>query len=55
MTTEIQKPKFVDYSGLPVVDKEKAECFYCSRVIEKIKMKKSSAYGLIVFLCGKCQ
>ena len=55
MTAEIQKLKIVDYSGLPVIKEDKAECFYCSSVRDKTKMKKDRAHGLIVFLCEKCQ
>ena len=54
MTAEIQKPKFADYSGLPVVPRERAECYWCQRVLDKDKMNKTKKYGVVVYVCKGC-
>jgi len=54
MTAEIQKPKFVDYSGLPAIKPEKAECYWCQRVLDKDKMSKTRKYEVVVYVCRGC-
>ena len=54
MTVEIQNPKIVDYSGLPVMPKEQAECYWCNKVLDKDKMTKTKQYGVTVYICRGC-
>ena len=54
MTVEVQKPKIVDYSGLPVIQEDKAECYWCNRVLDKDKMVRTKQYGVTVYVCKNC-
>lgn len=54
MTVEEEKPMIVDYSGLPVISKDKAECYWCTRILDKNKMSAQKQYGVTVYVCKNC-
>lgn len=51
---EEQKPMIVDYSGLPVIPQEKAECYWCNKVLDKEKMSRTKQYNMTVYVCNGC-
>jgi len=46
--------QFKDYARLPDMPEDKAECFYCPRVLDKNKMRQMKMRNSTVWVCDKC-
>ena len=51
---KVDSEQFKDYSRLSEPPEGKEECFFCSAVRDKDKMKKAKMYDTIIYICERC-
>lgn len=55
VATRARPPKSPPLSSkLPVVSSGEEDCYWCSRVLDKSKMKRITMAGLPVYKCERC-